>query len=403
MAKQNKDQSFADETQQNEKTRENVQKEAESKQKGEKHNKKQGKCKKKKHRKKQGEKQGKKSNQNVIIWLIPAVIAVLVISYALRMFFWSKEIGKSSVYLNFVADMMIDVAMLVIELLLFLSSIFLIFTRKIKGACVTVSAIMVVMLYGLLAVNIKVSASINADKENAVAASTEVWEKVLSGMQNQARYQLQQYILEEDPLMENLEQYCGIPDCVISQEERPGIMAEIILPYLKNIITDTSEKELPYNYETNVLMGNVMYNSFSNLKDESEKAENESIKNRVCGHALETLDDAINCRIEADGSLHTAENRRLIGLYNIDAGACHQGIGESNSAVVHYENAAEWAIKSIYSAASENDVNAMKDAWEVLNNAADSLGEVEGSSDGDNVQNVQNIRDAYEIVIDQWE
>lgn len=47
--------------------------------------------------------------------------------------------------------------------------------------------------------------------------------------------------------MENLEQYCGISDNAISQDERPGIMAEIILLYLKNNVTDASEKKLPYN------------------------------------------------------------------------------------------------------------------------------------------------------------
>lgn len=60
------------------------------------------------------------------------------------------------------------------------------------------------------------------------------------------------------------------------------------------------------------------------------------------------------------------------------------------------------AVKSIYSAAIINDVKAMKVAWKVLNNAAISLEEVEQSSDGDRVQMVKSIREAYKIVIDQW-
>lgn len=385
MAKQNTAQSFADETQQNEKTKETVQKKTENREK-----------------QKQGKKRKNRINLNVAIWLIPAAITLIDILYALWMFFWSKEIGKSSVYLDFVAEMMVDVAMLIIELLLLIGTVFLIFNRKNKGACVAVSFIVGVILYGLLAVNIKVTASINADKEKPVVESMEEMLKVLSRAQNQAAYKLQQYILEEDLFMENLDLYCGIPDNDISQEERPSIMAEIILTYLKSNVVDTSEKKLPYNYQTNVLMGNVLYDSFYDLKEESEKPENVSIKNKIYDYALNMLDEATNCRIEADNSLHTAGNRRLIGVYNIDAGVFHQSIGEIDSAVVCYENAAEWAIKSIYSAAIENNMKAMNDAWNVLNIAADKLEEVEGSSDGDSVQKVKNIRDAYKIVIDQW-
>lgn len=388
MAKQNNNKSFAGETQQNEKTKETVQKEA-----------------KKRQERKQGKKQqkkGKKNYENILIWLIPIAIAVINTSYAFYMFSWSKEIEKSNVYLDFVAEIMVDAAMLVVELILSISTIWLGFMKKNKWACATTSVIMGVVLYGLIAVNLKVAASINADKEQPVTASMEKMVEVLSGLQDQAVYQLQSYILEKDLFMENLEQYCGIPDNNIAQEERPGIMAEIILPHLKSRVVAVSEKDLPRSYETNVLMGDIVYNIFPDLMEESKNSENISIKNKIYDYALSRLDEAINFRIEADNSLHTAENRRLIGLYNIDAGVCCQHMGELDSAAVYYKNAAEWAIKSIDSAATENDVKAMNEAWDVLDNAADKLEEVEGSSDGDSVQKVKNIRDAYKIVVDQW-
>ena len=399
MAKQNNDQSFADETQQNEKTKEIVRKETENKQKqGKKQNRKQGKDQKKKH----GKKRRKKICLNVAIWLIPVTIFLITICYGRKRYLWSIEMNRSSVFLDFIADNMIAVIAVLIALPLTTCAVICIAKRKNIGACVTVTCFMVIIWIMLWATNAKVVASVRTEEE-LIAVSIEKSADFLGYIQNQAVYQLRQYILEEDLFLEDLEQYCGIPANTISQDERPGIMAEIILSYLKENITDTSKKKLPYNYETNVLIGNVVYNSFLDLKEQSEKPENGSIKNRICSYALEPLDEAIKCRIEADNSFHTAENRRLISVYKIDAGDCHQSIGVINSAAECYENAAEWAVKSIYSAAIENNVKGMKDAWDVLNNASNKLEEVEGSSDGDSVQKVKNIRDAYKIVIDQWE
>ena len=75
---------------------------------------------------------------------------------------------------------------------------------------------------------------------------------------------------------------------------------------------------------------------------------------------------------------------------------------EIDSATACFEDAAEWAVQSIYSAAVENDLEGMNDAWDVLNNATVKMEEAEGSDDGDRVQKMKNIRDAYRIVIDQW-
>lgn len=392
MAKQNNDQSFAGEMQQNEKTKETVQKDAKKRRE-----RKQGKKQKKKQKRK-----GKRTYANFVIWLIPLAIAVINILYALYTFFWAKEAGKSNVYQDFAAEKMTDVAMVVIELLLLIGTIFLGIMKKHKWACVMASVIMGVVLYGLCAVNLKVAASINADKEQPATASVEKMLEVLSSLQDQTVYQLQPYILEKDLFMENLEPYCGIPDNNIDQEERPGIMAEIILSYLRSKSTVVSVEDLPNSYETNVLMGDIVYNIFLDLMEEGENSENVSIKNKIYDYALSRLEEAINFRTEADNSLYTAENRRLIGMYNIDAGVCCQRMGELDSASVYYKNAAEWAVKSIYLAAIENDVKAMNEAWDVLNNAAGKLEEVEGSSNGDSVQKVKNIRDAYKIVVDQW-
>lgn len=388
MAKQNNDQSFAGETQQNKNTKEIVLKKT-----------------KKWQEKKREENQNQnrqKTYANIKIWLIPAAIAVIDILYALCMFFWSKKIEKSHVYLDFVADNMLDAATMVINLLLCLGTICLVSLGKNKWACATTTAIMGVVLYVLVAVNLKVTASINADKEQTVTVSIEEMLEVMSSIQDQVGHKLPLYILEEDLFMEKLEAYCGIPDNDITQEERPGIMAKIILPYLKSNVVVVSEKDLPNSYETNVLMADIVYKIFSELLEESENTENVSIKNKIYDYALSRLEEAIKYRKEADNSLGTAENRRLIGVYNIDAGVCCQRMGKLDSATVYYENAAEWAIKSIYSAAIENDVKAMNNAWDVLNNAACKLEEVEDSSDGDSVQKVKNIRDAYKIVIDQW-
>ncbi len=92
----------------------------------------------------------------------------------------------------------------------------------------------------------------------------------------------------------------------------------------------------------------------------------------------------------------------MIGVYQIDSGDFFLRVEEIDSATACFEDAAEWAVQSIYSAAVENDLEGMNDAWDVLNNATVKMEEAEGSDDGDRVQKMKNIRDAYRIVIDQW-
>lgn len=385
MAKQNKDQSFAGKRKQNRDTNRKTTKEV-----------------KKEQKEKREKKYCVEFFKNIIIWVIPIALAMITICYGLNLGSWAKEVGKSSVCLDFIAEKMFDAVMMIIELLLFLGTVCCILKRKNMGACVIVSLMIGVILYGLLATRAKVAAAVYANRETLVVASVEKCAETLSSIQGKTVYQLPLYVLEKDVFMENLGSYCGIPENSISQENRPGIMAEILSQYLKSNFIEISEKELPSSYETNVLRGNVMYNSFTDFIEESEKSENASIKNDIYNYALQSLDEGIKYRIEADNSLHTAENRRLIGVYNIDAGVCNQCIGEINLAAKCYEDAAEWAVKSIYSAAIINDMKAMKDAWKVLNNATISLEEVEQSSDGDRVQMVKSIREAYKIVIDQW-
>lgn len=387
MAKQNNKKRFAGKAQQDEKTKRTIQRETKS---GEKKNRK---------------KKPVKNKWNIAICLVP-IVAVIDIGFVCHTYSWAEEVGKSSVYLDFIADSLLNTVMVVIELFLLLGTIIFAFKRKYLGACITVSLILVVILIGLLAARLKVAASVKADEEMAVAINKERREtesmEAMTSMQNQTVYQLRKYSLEEDLFVENLEQYCDIAENEISQEKRPEITAEIILAYLESNVVDEPEKKLPYSYETNVLMANVLYNTFSDLNTEGKKTENSSIKSEIFGYALKTLEESLKCRIEADNSHHTAENRRLIGVYYIDAGVCRQSIDGIDSAVASYENAAEWAVKSIYSAAIENDLEAMGKAWSVLNNAADKIEKVEGSGDGDSVQKVKNIRDAYKIVIDQW-
>lgn len=260
---------------------------------------------------------------------------------------------------------------------------------------------MLVMLYGLVATKLKVEASVDSDKET-ILSNIEKSMSVLSNVNIQAKYQLRQYVLEEDMYIENVEQYCGIPDNSVSQDERIDIKAEIILTYLRNHISDTSVREFPGSYETNVLLADARYGGFSYYKKQNEQPGNGSIRNELYDCELTELDAAIECRIKADNALPTAENRRLLGMYYIDEGIIRQNNSETGGAAVCYENAADWAIKSICSAAVVNDAGAMKDAWDILNNACAHLEGVEGSSDGENVQKVKDIRDAYAIVIDQW-
>ncbi len=380
MAEQNKNQSFAGKAQQNEKIEETVQKE------------------------KRGRKdQRKKRKQKSLRWMIPIAIGVgLDIFCAVCLYVWSKSIGKSSVYLNFVADGMANVVLIGMESALTIATAVLSSKGEKKLACFlgVSSTVIILIIFGLAGV--KVWGSVNEDSESQTAAGMEESRKAFSPAGDQVVYQVQQYILEDDLFIEKLEQYCSMTDREISREERPDIMAELILRYLKSKAVGITEKVLPKNYETNVLLADVLYESFSDLLDESRKPENGSIMDRICDYALKILSDAIDCRIEADHSLHTAENRRMIGVYQIDSGDFFLRVEEIDSATACFEDAAEWAVQSIYSAAVENDLEGMNDAWDVLNNATVKMEEAEGSDDGDRVQKMKNIRDAYRIVIDQW-
>lgn len=380
MAKQNTNQSFAGKTQQNEKTEETVQNE-------------------KRGRKDQREKRKRENPRRVhthLFWC-------LNILYAVCLYFWSKNIGKSSVFFSSLAEGAINIVVVGIQFIQFIYDKILSSKRKKKSAYRLGTAIAVGILIFIGATHFKILSSVKEDGEKMTSTGMEESRKAFSPVEDQMVYQVQQYILEDDLFIENLEQYCSITDREISPEERPDIMAELILRYLKSKAVGTMEKVLPKDYETNVLFADVLYNSFSDLLDESRQPENGGIMDKICDYALKILMDAINYRIEADHSLYTAENRRLIGVYQIDTGDLYLRMEKIDSAADSYEDAAEWAVQSIYSAAVENDLKAMNDAWDVLNHAAVKMEQAEGSDDGDRVQKMKNIRDAYRIVINQWE
>ena len=383
MAKQNNDNSFADSSQQNRKETKIISYET------------------RKRKNKTRKKQRGKIPSDIVIWVIPLIILMIDICYGTKLLSWAEEMNKRGVYLNFIAENMLDTAMLVIEILLFIGTVFLALMKKKRWTCAAVSVIMLVTLYVLTATKLKVAASVESDKE-LIVSNIEKCMSVLSNVNIQEKYQLRQYILEEDIYIENVEQYCGMPDNSISGNERIDIMAKIIMAYLKNHITNTSVEELPDSYETNVLLADIRYGGFSYYKKQSEQPENGSIINELYDCGLTELDAAIECRIKADNALSIAENCRLLGVYYIDKGALQKDISGAGDVAVCYERAAEWAVKSICFAAMVNDAAAMKKAWNVLDNAYMNLEDVEGSSDAENVKKVKNIKDAYAIVIDQW-
>lgn len=384
MAKQNRDKSFADATQQNRKSAEIVPHEA-------------GKKRKRRRRRRLD----RKKLFNIIIWLIPLGLIIAVICYYNYLSAWSEGLNKGGEYLDFIAENMMNAVMLIAEILSLLGTVFFVCKKENKFACVAVTAAVFVMLYGLLAAKMKVDASVASDKE-LFRASIENAAYALNAVNMQEILQLRQYIPEDDIFMESLEQYRRIPEDSISREERLEIMAEIILSYLKSQNSDTSAGKFPNSYEENVLSANIKYEAFLWYKERGEQPENNSIKDMIDASGLTDLCEAIEYRVKADNAHPDAENRRLAAVYYIDEGDLRQNEGETGEAAVCYENAAEWAIKSIVSAAAVNDVEAMEEAWNVLDSAADLLEAIEESDESENVRKVTTIREAYELVIGQW-
>lgn len=352
------------------------------------------KIKTKKNRKKRN------SNWNKVVWVVPFLASIGLVFYGVYLYCWSKEIGKDDVYLRFLSENMINAVLLIVEVLLFLGGIVCIIFRKNIWACIQITIVVIIIIYIFFSAQINVAASIAEDRNNKI--SKEISTVTLDYVQEGPMYQLQQYILEEDIFMEKLGAYCGIPDNTIKQEERPEKMANILKQYLKGSVVDLSDKTIPLSYDKNVLMANLLYEDFEKWKKRSKKSENGGIKSEIYEYTRISLQDAIGHRIEAEKDYQTAENRRLLGRYYIDLGVCEQNISEIDMAADHYEDAAEWAVKSIVSAAFTDNIQAMKDGWEVLNDACDYLANLEQSDDGFRVEKIRTSRDAYKIVIEHW-
>lgn len=216
-------------------------------------------------------------------------------------------------------------------------------------------------------------------------------------------YKKEFYSSREDIFIERLERYYGVEEGSISQEETIDKMVILIEKELRNKVNTHVDTEIPKSYEENCFIANTLYEFYDDNREMLEEDYNDYIITELRENILGNVEKAKYYRKLADRAYEDSTNQRLIGLYCIDLSDDYLRTGDIVSAEVELVSAANWAIKSIITAAVKGNRKQMESALEVLELAEGRLSNLEDEIGDSNIQKVKKCLDAYRIVVDNWE
>lgn len=207
------------------------------------------------------------------------------------------------------------------------------------------------------------------------------------------------YNFDEDPFFDRKEEYFGVEKGSLSDDE-------ILEQMVKVILTDMEAQEcegtkIPKEYSKCTKEADLQYETYLfQRKRDWNKKDSDAEEDFVKKKRINDLLSAIKKRIRGDEYYKNAENRRIIALYYKDRGDEYAKDEKLQKALEDYEDSAEWAMKSIYTAYINGDYNKMKEAYKCLDNATEALNELKEV--GGNKDNISICRSAYKLLIDEY-
>ncbi len=221
-------------------------------------------------------------------------------------------------------------------------------------------------------------------------------------VESQQTYQKAMYSMEDDIFVEKIYAYCGIEEDTLSEEECLAQRANIIRESMEKSVDPDARQSKPQSFVDNWDLADDEYRVYLYRKGMDTEGKSDNVLTKEKEKRLEDLESAKNYRILADYEYQDADNQRLITLYCIDSCDEYLQDNETDLAVQNLYEAAEWAVKSINSAAVFNDKGKMEEALKELKKAADRLEDLQGVIGDENIKKIIDCKDAYEKVISEW-
>lgn len=241
-------------------------------------------------------------------------------------------------------------------------------------------------------------------KEEPAAAQVEQTEQAPQDEQSEQSetrtvYEVRRYSLKDDPFIIEIEAYCGVEKGAIEEEEASQKRAELILEDIETERRARKEREVPQSFYENRDIADFQYGTYVDQLKRADMVERETVRSTIKKIRLDVLKDAKEHRIKADEQYKDPENQRHIALYCIDLCDEYLRDGDINSAWENAEEGAQWAVWSIYNAMIKGNADAMNEGYQVLEDLVKRLEEMSGQISGEVIENVQNCRNAYRIVL----
>lgn len=198
---------------------------------------------------------------------------------------------------------------------------------------------------------------------------------------NTGKYELKQYVFEDDPFIEQVHEYLGIEEGTTSSEQLIDGMVEVIkkeLEHQKRIANPTDEG-IPQVYTDSIAVAELQYETYK-VQRSRDWSVSTSYVIFLIDIRLADLQEAISYRIKGDKFHIDFGNRRIIALYFKDKGdeyikkaeqyvKTEDAINHSDTLEVAqqaYENGAEWCMKAIHVAVIEESEKKAKAALKVF-------------------------------------
>lgn len=216
-------------------------------------------------------------------------------------------------------------------------------------------------------------------------------------------YQKEVYSAKEDIFIERLERYYGVEEGSIPQEETVDKMAILIERELSNSVNIQVNITIPQSYTDNCFIADILYGFYNDNNEMLKEDYSDYVITELGKNILDNLKKAKDYRELADRAHEDSTNQRLIGLYCIDLSDEYLRTGDIVSAEDELLDAANWAIKSIITAAAKGNQKQMKSALKVLESAEERLSDLQDKIGDSSIQKVKNCLEAYSIVVDNWE
>lgn len=335
----------------------------------------------------------KNDKKNKLICIVAILIMVIILALYICSFAYANNHEQKSAWFKYYSEIITSFPGVVVTLASAVFACSFIKEILIPKILRTISAVVVVVLLATYWVGgfMHVISEVEKPPTSVVIGSG-------SGAlgDNEGKYEIRQYVFDDDPFVEQVHEYLGIEEGTIQKDELVDKIALVVEEGLANqqASSDTRDEESMNAYAEYLALAEAQYDTYTTQRKRDWNIDTGYVIILI-DIRLEDLGDALDYRINADGIYIDCENRRIIALYFKDEGdeyikksehyhekedaiAQTEAVGEAQKA---YEEGAEWCMKALRVAILEEKENKAKEILKVFK-------KIEEAAKSDKISNV---------------